>query len=104
LADFSGVWADQLVGNDYARAVVELQQSGNQLSGTIDLLPTEQEVGTLSGTVKGRDMNYRYSAYDGGSGAVHGVLEADGRHVQIQVRADGGGMERHRLHLNHVPN
>ena len=104
-AQIAGAWADQLEGDNFAQARVDLQQNGNQINGVV-YLANGQQAGTLSGTIRGKVLTYRYRTNEGATGRGRGMLEADGRHISIEVTADDGDgdVQRHRLHLDHLPN
>ena len=84
-----------------AHANVELNQEDSDIWGNIYDL-NNNALGTFDGTLNGTTLRYDYDAL-GSSGSGIGWLQTDGRHINITVTPDEGGVENHVLHKNHLP-
>jgi serine/threonine protein kinase len=95
-ANFQGIWFDEAEGSGIAQDRLVLVQNGKFVDGSIYDM-NGFLLGTMSGTVNGNVLNYKYQS-KGGYGWGVGTMAPDGD-VDVLVN----GVQRRVMHRNHMP-
>jgi serine/threonine protein kinase len=100
--NIAGRWYDELTGTRIAIALVQINQNGNSVNGSV-FTPNGVQQGTFTGYMNGTRFDYDWSSING-TGTGEGYLQPDGNHINIEVRNSANGLtERHTLHRDHLP-
>jgi hypothetical protein len=99
----SGSWYVELLGSNVPAGYIELDQSGNKISGTY-FSNIGQPKATLSGTVSGTAIAFDYIDYNGMTSRGSGGIRPDGVHIDLYQVADTTGFTLHYTwHKGHRP-